>query len=975
MLKYTPMHKSFTKRWEKKINELNMVAHLFVHKKTGAEVLYLKNDEENKLFNIVFKTLPYDSTGIAHILEHVVLSGSKKYPLKEAFIEIVKNSLYTFLNAITFNDKTMYPVASQNNKDFKNLMDVYLDSVFNPLLSKNSFKQEGWRYKLENKGDDLTYEGVVFNEMKGAMANQNIIIDQSVIRNLYPDNTYKNNSGGEPSNITDLTYENFLKFYKENYHPSNAKVIFHGNVNIKKTLSHLENYFSKFEKRKINNKIKSQKPFTKPKIVEEEFIAKDKKGISAVGWGLLDIKDDKDYLGLEILDYILHDTDSSLYRKILLDSELGESIISAGFDTELKDPTFYTGLKGINTKDFEKIEKLVLHALKKTAKNLNKDIIEGAINSIEFSHRSRTHNITFTRIVLDNWLYNKNPLKGLKFEKPLNEIKKIKDKEKYFSDLINKYLLKNKHRVDVRLKPSSTLATKKQEEELSKLKNYKQSLTKQEIKKLVEDTKNFQKWQNTPDSKKDIAKLPQLKINEINKKSRKIKHKVLQNKNSTIIQVPQNTNKITYGTIYFDIKDLPYNLLPYLSLYSYVALRLGTKNLSYEQLANLIDIKTGGITTSIYNEVNSFTKEHLFKFGFRVRALDNNFKDGIDIIRQVLQEPNFDQPQRIKQLILTKNSILKNRIVSSGHTFARINALSKIDYAYNVQNSISGIAYFKNTQKIAKIMEGKTKKQEEKLAEIINAFKQINKVVYDNKNIDVVITAEKSNLKNAKGTIDQFISEIPEAKELSVGALISEKTKQKATVANKVKDFTPTYETESFDIPAEINYVTQSFKLDEVGYKRSGTLSAIHKMLTRDYLWNTVRAKGGAYGCFANIDTDSNVMSFGSYRDPNIKRTLNAYNKAGSYLVAKKFTKKELEGSIISSIGGMDTYLTPAAKGNIVLNRYLRGWTDEKIQKERDELLATTTKDFRDFGKKLNKVKNKSVTVVGNKEKIKQEKI
>ncbi len=582
------MTKAFNLVKEQHIPELNATAQLYTHKRTGARLLSIINDDENKVFGINFRTTPKDSTGVAHILEHSVLGGSEKYPVKEPFAELLKGSLATFVNAFTAPDKTIYPVASQNMQDFYNLIDVYIDAVLHPSISEQTFMQEGWHYEINDPSEPLTYKGVVFNEMKGAYSSPEGVLETRIFNSLFPKHTYGIDSGGDPGNIPDLTYENFKTFWETYYHPSNSFIFFYGNDDPGKRLKLIEGYLKPYKKRKVKSMVPIARPFKKPKKVQYSYDAGEdaeiaQKNYLVVNWKLPDTSDAVLNYSFHVLGDILIGTPASPLRKALLDSGLGEDLAGVGMETSLRQMVFSTGLKGTRARHAKKIEKLIFDTLESLVQNgIDPDTVTAAINTLEF--RLRENNTgSFPRGIglmlraLSTWLYDEDPFKMLAFEDSLNEIKaRLSADPRYFEKLIQTHLLDNVHRTTLRLKPDPELGHRLDEEEKARLEKIRASLSNEQVAELVENTKKLKQMQETPNSPEALATLPILKLEDLEKKSITVPIEVMELGDTRTLYHDLFTNGIVYLDIGFDLHALPKELVSLTEIFGRALFEIGT---------------------------------------------------------------------------------------------------------------------------------------------------------------------------------------------------------------------------------------------------------------------------------------------------------------------------------------------------------------------------------------------------------------
>jgi Zn-dependent M16 (insulinase) family peptidase len=944
---------TFTKLWSKEIPEISTTATLYEHNKTKAQVLHLKNDDTNKLFGISFRTIPEDSTGIAHILEHSVLCGTKKYPVKAPFVQLMKTSLNTFLNAMTWADKTAYPVASQNEKDLENLTDVYLDSVFNPIINERILKQEGWHYELKEKKDELVYKGVVFNEMKGAYANPDRLLTFNLNKGLYPETLYAVDSGGIPEVIPELTHEDFVAFHKKYYHPSNAQVIVYGDIEIEKYLQHLEEYFKEYEYQNVREPFQRQSPFTESKKIKVSFPAsKGTKGNSMSAWAFIDGLTEEDTLGMEILSYILLRSEAAPLKKALLESNLGEALVDFGFDVDEFQPCFIAGLKEVEEKDFTKVREIIESTLEKLSQGIDKGVIQGAINRIEFMKRQGGDGdydkaVYYLMEVLKTWNYDLDPLMNLFFA---DKIKSIRGKAEngYFEDLIKKYFLNNNHRVDLEMVPDENLTKEQEKKEKQKLAKIKANLSDNEIEAIIEDTKALEEWQKSEDSQENLKTIPRLELSDIPKQGEILPNEVEEIEGNIILTHDLKTNGITYLNLGFDLKNLSDDDFRLINIYALSLIKLGTKNKTPEELSIELNINTGSLSISPLIEHKFGQEDLVTKFFFSLKYLEQNEEKALEILKEIISEPNFDNKKKLIQVLKSTKKDMEPGIVDSGHAYALNEAYSSVSQGGHLQSIASGVSYYEYLKSI-------TEDIDKNIDELISRLKEVHSKVISKSNAIINITNEKEKSVETKERVLNLVSTLPGSSTKAAERSFEPKTKKTALI-----------------VPAAVNYVAQAFNLYKVGYKYNGSFNAIRKIMYSSYLWNNIRVQGGAYGGMFRFDLLSGNLGFASYRDPNLDRSLGVYRDAGKYLEELKLEKDEFEGYILGTMGDVDMYLTAEDKGWLAMHRYLVGLTNELRQKSREELLSMTIENVNDFGKALNKVSEeiKSIAVVGNKEKI-----
>ncbi|RYQ90143.1 hypothetical protein Ahy_B09g096399 isoform D [Arachis hypogaea] len=949
----------FEKVSEEFIPECKSKAVLFRHRKTGAEVMSVSNHDENKVFGIVFRTPPKDSTGIPHILEHSVLCGSRKYPLKEPFVELLKGSLHTFLNAFTYPDRTCYPVASTNTKDFYNLVDVYLDAVFFPRCVEDfqTFQQEGWHFELNDPSEDITYKGVVFNEMKGVYSQPDNILGRTSQQALYPDTTYGVDSGGDPQVIPKLTFEEFKEFHRKYYHPSNSRIWFYGDDDPNERLRILGEYLDMFDASSAPNesKIEPQKLFSKPVRIIEKYPASEgadlkKQHMVTLNWLLSDKPLDLETeLALGFLDHLLLGTPASPLRKILLESGLGDAIVGGGVEDELLQPQFSIGLKGVSEQDIHKVEELVMTTLKKLAnEGFDTDAVEASMNTIEFSLRENNtgsfpRGLSLMLRSIGKWIYDMNPFEPLKYEKPLQDLKSRLAKEgskAVFSPLIEKFILNNPHRVTVEMQPDPEKAARDEATEKEILQKVKAGMTKEDLEELSQATHDLRLKQETPDPPEALKTVPSLSLQDIPKEPIYVPIEVGDINGVKVLQHDLFTNDVFYTELVFDMSSLKQELLPLVPLFCQSLLEMGTKDLTFVQLNQLIGRKTGGISVYPFTSSVRGKDDPCSHMIVRGKAMAGRAEDLYDLINTILQDVQFEDQQRFKQFVSQSRARMENRLRGSGHGIAAARMDAKLNTAGWMSEKMGGLSYLEFLRTLEE-------RVDQDWVNISSSLEEIRKSVFSKQGCLINITADGKNLANTEKAVGKFVDLLP--------------TRSPITTTNWSATLPLT--NEAIVIPTQVNYVGKAANIYDSGYKLSGSAYVISKYISNTWLWDRVRVSGGAYGGFCDFDTHSGVFSFLSYRDPNLLKTLDVYDGTGDFLRELEMDNDTLTKAIIGTIGDVDSYQLPDAKGYSSMLRYLLGITEEERQRRREEILSTSLKDFKEFVDAMEAVKDKGVTV------------
>ncbi|PUZ77749.1 hypothetical protein GQ55_1G398800 [Panicum hallii var. hallii] len=949
----------FEKVSEQIIDECKSTAVLYKHKKTGAEVMSVLNDDENKVFGIVFRTPPKNSTGIPHILEHSVLCGSRKYPLKEPFVELLKGSLHTFLNAFTYPDRTCYPVASTNTKDFYNLVDVYLDAVFFPKCVEDfqTFQQEGWHYELDNPDEEITYKGVVFNEMKGVYSQPDNIMGRVSQQALSPENTYGVDSGGDPNEIPKLTFEEFKEFHSKYYHPSNARIWFYGDDDPKERLRVLSEYFDQFEASTAPNesKVWPQRLFKEPVRVIEKFPAGEegdltKKYMVCINWLLseepLDVETE---LTLGFLDHLLLGTPASPLRRILLESGLGDAIVGGGVEDELLQPQFSIGLKGVSEDNIQKVEELVMQTLKNLAEEgFASDAVEASMNTIEFALRENNtgsfpRGLSLMLRSIAKWIYDMDPFEPLKYEQPLQELKaRIAEEgsKAVFSPLIEKFILKNAHRVTVEMQPDPEKASRDEAAEREILKQVKARMTQEDLAELARATKELKEKQETPDPPEALKAVPSLSLQDIPKKPIHIPIEVGEINGVKVLQHDLFTNDVVYSEVVFDMGSMKKEHLQLLPLFCQSLLEMGTKDMDFVQLNQLIGRKTGGISVYPFTSSVRGKEDPLTRIIVRGKAMAPRVEDLFNLMYTILQDVQFTEQQRFKQFVSQSKARMENRLRGSGHGIAAARMDAKLNAAGWIGEQLGGVSYLEYLRDLET-------KIDQDWDSISSSLEEIRKSLFSRNGCLINLTSDWKNLEKSSQHIAKFLDSLPSSPSLGSDPWLS-----RLPSVN-----------EAIVVPTQVNYVGKAGNLYQSGYQLNGSAYVISKHISNTWLWDRVRVSGGAYGGFCDFDTHSGVFSYLSYRDPNLLKTLEVYDETAKFLRELEMDDDALTKAIIGTIGDVDAYQLPDAKGYSSLMRYLLGITDEERQQRREEILSTSLKDFKEFADAVESIKDTGVVV------------
>jgi hypothetical protein len=918
------------------IAELNTRARLYRHAKTGAQLLSLENDDENKSFGITFRTPPADSTGIAHILEHCVLCGSRKYPVKKPFFELVKSSVKTFLNAMTYPDKTVYPVASTNLTDFYNLVDVYLDAVFFPRLTPEVLKQEGWRYELPQPDAPLVFQGVVYNEMKGAYSSPDSLLYRYSQQALFPDTTYGVSSGGDPRHIPDLTYEQFKRFHETLYHPSNARIFFYGDDDPERRLQVLDAYLSQFEPLESPSQIALQPRFEAPRVVEQTYAAPSeesgKKGMVTVSWMLGEETDMSRVLALDVLSYILVGTPAAPLHKALMDSRLGESLTGSGYYDGLRQHTFSVGLKGIDPADAAKVEDLALQTLERLAnEGIDPDQVAAALNTVEFALRENNtgsfpRGLSLMLRALHTWLYDGDPLAALRFEAPLEAIKAaVARGEPLFERLIRETLLDNPHRVRVVLRPDPAQAERDAAAERARLEAARAAMSAADLERLVVETTELRRRQEEPDRPEDLARIPTLTIADLDRHGKTIPTDELRVGGAPLLFHDLFTNGVVYLDLAFDLRALPPELLPFVPLFARALTEMGTTKEDFVRLVQRIGRETGGIGASAITATHVITGEPVGRLLVRGKSTLAQAGAMLAIMRDILLETRLDEPERFRQIVTRAKAGRESSLVPSGNAYARKRVAARFDaadWADEQMSGISGLFFVRELERrVAEDWPGVLARLEALRRSLVNRAALVANVTVDRRGFNAIEPA-----------LDDFLAELP--------------TAPYAPAAWRVAEDGPN---EGLIIPAQLNYVAKGANLKALGINVGGAASAVTRFLYNAYLLEKIRVQGGAYGAGSSYDRSTGIFAWTSYRDPHLLRTLDVYDGTAAFLRSVELDRLTVERSIIGTIGDLDAYQLPDARGYTALVRHLTGVSDAYRQSIREQILDATAADFRAF--------------------------
>lgn len=947
---------------EKHIEDVKSDSYYLRHKKSGARIAVLSNDDENKVFSIAFRTPPRDSTGLPHILEHSVLCGSEKYPVKDPFVELAKGSLNTFLNAMTYPDKTVYPVASCNDKDFQNLMSVYMDAVFYPNIYKHEeiFRQEGWHYELDSKESDIKINGVVYNEMKGAFSSPESVLEREIMNTLYPDTAYGFESGGDPKVIPELSYQEFLDFHSKYYHPVNSYIYLYGNMDIEEKLKWLdEEYLSKFDKIEIDSELKLQEPFKEIKDIHRFYPVTEDEPLDdnsylaytkVIGEGT----DKKLAIAFSVLDYALLSAPGAPIRKNLLKAGVGKDIMGY-FEDDMRQPYFTIISKNANAEDKAKFVDIITSTLEEVVKEgLNKKAVEAALNSMEFKFREADYGnypkgLMYGLQMFSSWLYcDEHPFTMLEPLDVYDELKKLNGTG-YFEKLIEKYLLKNTHGTCMVVEPKQGMNAEEDAVLAEKLAKFKESMSVEEIEDMVNKTKALKEYQKEPSPEEDMKKIPLLKVSDIKKEILPLSNEEREISGIKVIYHPVETNGIAYLKLLFNAECLSQEEIQYASLLKTVLSFMDTNLHSYDDLSNEINRNSGGMGFALkyYSNING-NDSIIFSAGSK--ALYSQIEFVLNTFSEIIHGTDFSDDQRFYEIIAEIKSKLQMQIQSAGHGAAATRALAYFSKNSAFSDYTDGIGFYRFIKDIEE-------HYDEKKDEVREQMKKAAAKIFTKRGLFIDLTASEEGYSVVEKYLSSFVSKLSDE--------VYEKQTLNLVLGKK---------NEGFKMASQIQYVARCGNFVEKGLEYTGHLRVLKNVMSYEYLWNQVRVLGGAYGCMNAFKRQGDAY-FVSYRDPNLEKTNEVYEKAAGFIANADFDYRAMTKFIIGTVSDLDTPLNPSAVGARSFAAYMQGITEEMIQKERDEVLSTDLEKLRSMSKYIEAfIEDDYFCVLGNEEKIEKNK-
>ncbi len=945
------------------IDEVNADAYLMEHIKSGAKLMYLDSSDDNKVFYICFRTTPDNSKGIPHIMEHSTLCGSRKFPLKEPFVELAKGSLNTFLNAMTWPDKTMYPVASRNDKDFHNLMDVYLDAVFYPDCLKNPqiLMQEGWHYEMDDPNGELTYNGVVYNEMKGALSSPEAILEDAAMEKLFPDNTYGVESGGDPDVIPTLSFREFFEFHRRFYHPSNSYIYLYGNMDIEKTLSYIdEEYLQAFERRAIDSSIASQVPFSERVVTESLYgIAEGEtlknRAIHALFTAMTDHMTTKESLAFQMLNYVLIDMDGAPLKKAILDAGIG-SDVSGSYGDSYKQPVWTIEVTGSEPEEQEQFGQIVDRTLRSLALDgIDKNMLNAALNRIEFisrenDYQGRPKGLFYGIRAMDLWLYDRNPMDALRY---FDDIKSLREEitKGYFENLLLKYVIKNSHQVLITMKAEKGLIEKKNLETAEKLASYKSSLSDEQLKEIIKNTQALKIRQDSMESEENLKTIPLLERKDLTRVIEDDSIEEYEVQNIRHLHCDVDTNSISYLNIYFDLSRLESNDIFYANMLTHLLMSMNTTEHSYQELARLSNAYTGGISYRL-DSVSKVDVDGDFTpyFVVKGKALTDKTEHMMSLIGETLTKTVFNNKSRLREILLQEKAEWDMTVFDRGHTLSMIRLSSYFSLGGKFAE-MQGLSYYY-------FLADAVAHFDERYEELADRITNLAKKIFTRKNMFIFTVGKEQERQSVDKSLDLLTEDMAEG---TINSSVKMSFKE-----NKIN--------EAFLTSGKVQYVAKGGNFRHKGFTYTGAIRVMESILRYEYLWKKVRVLGGAYGALVQFMRNGNVLLC-SYRDPNLGETLSAYEGIPEYLKNLELSEREMTKYVIGTMAPEEMQFTPFMRGERALNYYLGSNSKESRMKIREEIINCTVEDIRKLAPLVKSVIDEPyICVMGSAEKIEREK-
>ncbi|MDD6038324.1 MAG: insulinase family protein [bacterium] len=950
---------------EEQLTDLGSQGVLLRHKKSGARVVLVCNDDENKVFYIAFRTPVDNSTGVPHIIEHTVLCGSDEFPVKDPFVELAKGSLNTFLNAMTYPDKTIYPVASCNEKDFQNLMHVYMDAVFHPNIYKfeEIFKQEGWHYELESLDAPITLNGVVYNEMKGAFSSPESVLERAILNSLFPDTTYAYESGGDPEVIPELSYEQYLDFHRKYYHPSNSYIYLYGDMDMSEKLVWMdEAYLSKYDAHPVDSAIAKQSPFAAPITVRMDYpIASNEseEDHAYLSYNVVvdTILNKEYYLAFDIIDYALLSAPGAPLKQALLDAGIGKDIMSS-YDNSTYQPIFSIISKNANASDQEKFVQVIKDTLSAQVRDgMNKKALLAGINSAEFKYREADFGqypkgLIYGLQCMDSWLYDeKKPFMHLEAGETFRFLREQLEKDtNYFEELVEKYLIHNTHASIVMIEPKKGLTAENEQALAKKLEAYKASLTIEEREALVEQTAHLKDYQATPSPKEDLEKIPLLTRADMKKEATGFSNEECELAGIPVVHHNYFTNGIHYVSLMFSLNHLTEEDLPYIGVLKAVLGYMDTANYSYSELANEVNLYTGGISSAIniYADKKD-NKKYDARYEVRMKVLQENLAKAMELVIEILCSTSLADDKRLREIISQVKSRLEMSMTTAGHSVSAVRAMSYFSPVGKFNDAVGGVELYR----LIADLDANFDEKKDLLKAKLSAFIQN---IFVTEDLIVSETVAKDALATLEPELVKLVAAIPNNRKENGSLRINVKKKN-----------------EGFKNAAQIQYVSRGGNFLDAGFDYTGVLRTLRVIMNYDYLWLNIRVQGGAYGCMSGFGRNGDTY-LSSYRDPNLSKTNDIFNHIPDYLKGFDADERDMTKYIIGTVSELDAPLTPATKGMRSMNAYLSGVTFEDVQSERDEVLGASPENIRALAPLMESVlAGNNLCVIGNEDMLTKE--
>jgi hypothetical protein len=968
-------HPSFELVRQEQVDEYQVNFTLYKHIKTGAEIMSVEADDDNKVFGVAFRTPVSDSTGIAHIMEHSVLCGSRKYPVKDPFIQLRRTSLQTYLNAMTYPDRTVYPVASQNLKDFYNLANVYLDAVLHPRAVEDPMvlAQEGWHFELNKESDPLIYKGIVFNEMKGAGSSPEAKLQKEAMAAMFPNTTYRFNSGGDPKYIPDITFDMFKAYYQQYYHPSNGRFYFYGDDPVEGRLDLLDSYLSEFgqppEPVEVT-RIETQKMWKSPRRVEAAFPVTAQQAEAKGGakhmfemYWLLNEEPlpHAEQLAMSVVNSLLLGSSTSPLYKALVRSGLGESVMGGGYSGSLKQSTYSTGLKGVSKENVPKVETLIMDTLRAVVKKgFTKEEVEATMNSLEFGLRefssaSTNMGMSIFLNAASDWIYERDPIQGLKFQKPFNEIKDAlaKDGQRYLEDLIEKYLINNPHRLSLEGVPDATMVAREEAEEKKVLTDARAAMSKAKIEEVVKETAELTAEQKSVDTKEQLDTLPKLSIKDLTKKDVDFDISIGEKQGVKVLTHDVATAGLVYVQLVLDLSVLPVDYLKFLPILTGLLFDVGTSKLSPEDFTNKIGAHTGGISAGSLNALK-YGKDGVVgdpnDIAFRLivsgKATADNAAALFDLMHMGLTDSKLDSKDRVLENLKSTKASMDSSLKSAGNSYAQSRMYARRSLSGYIDEVTGGITFFESLPALLEMAE-------KDWPSLLAKLKTMSTLLLQKKSMLINLSGDKKTLETVDPHVDTFLKSLlataeehPQPK--VEGPTVADAMKGKTNLRLKEED-------EGFVVVTPVNYVVKGGGLFSEGDHISATTDVVVRQISQSYMWDKVRVMGGAYGGGCSLSHLSGTFSCYSYRDPNLKKTIDTFDAVASYLENLKLSDADIEQLVIGAVGELDKPISPSSKGYTSLVRYLVNNKLESRAQRRQEMMSTNAESFKEFAKHMRK--------------------